>query len=264
MGFSVSQGVSSVTSPSYTSFVSLIRSPEGRQHYSHTHMQSTELRTQLGLYIPSSTKPPRPSVYWTMRFITGREHVCACPWNVWGTVLCKTITFLFLFHPACGPEYEQHAGGWSSVMGVRERGLSQGLYVKVLLSTGWWQPSNETHSPCGSCSRGGAKVLMTTSPLYLSSISSPATGIISSQTNPSPPSQAFLPSQHHSHKSAVVSVAFQLRRMVWAGHLALSAQGLLTDGLSAHTQGNFTPTDARITGIRKSEELCFSLHLKHN
>lgn len=36
------------------------------------------------------------------------------------------IALLFLFHAACGSEYELHTGGWSAVMGVRKQCLKQG------------------------------------------------------------------------------------------------------------------------------------------
>lgn len=72
MGFSVSQGVSSVTSPSYTSFVSLIRSPERGQHQRkqtnvrrvRTHLRSTDQAADPFCLENNSLHP--------------RDRVCVC------------------------------------------------------------------------------------------------------------------------------------------------------------------------------------------
>ena len=73
----------------------------------------------------------------------------------------------------------------------------------ALLSTQWWQLQNEIPLPSnGSCSRGGAKVLMTTSPSTWAPFPSLRQVPSAGRQTPSP-SAAFLPSQHRSHKSAV-------------------------------------------------------------
>lgn len=120
--------------------------------------------TESGLYIPLSTKLPHASVYHTVHFITCGERTCGREPKKCLSIACVTWSL------SCSSFMQSMAlsisitHGWSTVVRVREQCLSQGLSVMVLLSTGCWQPSNEMRSPCRSGSRGGVKVVMTTSP----------------------------------------------------------------------------------------------------
>lgn len=87
------------------------------------------------------------------------------------------------------------------VVRVRKQCLKQGLSVTVLLSTEWWQLQNETPFTPPVDPVLGEGQMGWRPPLPLPKLRFPSLRQVPSAA-PSP-SPAFLPSQHHSHKSSV-------------------------------------------------------------
>lgn len=153
------------------------------------------------------------------------------PMKCLGIVSCNGITLLFLFRAADGSDNEQHTGGWSAVVRVRQQSLRQGPSIRPLLLAEWWQfhkwnllppeyPVLEEEQRCWWPSLPLPKVHFLPCDWYRQQSDKPLP--------PLPP--LFL--LNIILINALSSVAFQLMRTVCAGHLALPDQGLLTEGTS--------------------------------
>lgn len=142
--------------------------------------QTQRMRTQSGLYGPVNRASTSFSLVNISFFITDRRRVHV-PTKCQAIILCNTIALVSPFHAACGTEYKLHTDGWSVVVGVRQQCLKRGLSIAAVLSRDDNFKMNP--SPPDPVLGGGAKVLMTTSPLCPRSISFSATGTISSRTN---------------------------------------------------------------------------------